>query len=374
MKDKINISQNCYITSEEDLSDSIDETDDTSVTTSLPDSVENNKNIVTINGSNDKLNRKRLNYALNLISKTFDDIFSSIEVNKNYEPRDLVEKERTKKRLKDFNCRVSRMLYQAKQDFTTLRNRVNKAKFSNEALSDSSDKLSQLFLSIKNLLVSYLHYIPLSGGDIFPGVLTNILHLVLDVGNLSASMGYSTNDLSENVRKLEHLSSSRTMKQDAVNIQILNQLAKQTLGKPVNRTPQKKPNKSSVEIKPKSNKIFQARTNLARLKRIKSAEDTDSKHLVPEITSFETSDEKIKTVSKEIIKRQDKSSYDLYSIRKRLHNLELLAIAPNPPDNYQVETYKSKDESLVHSDLNYLINRLEIIESDFDLIATKYNL
>ena len=367
------VSQNRFKVSDDELTDTTDETEDSSVATSLPDSEENNKINLTNEDSNETLNKKRLNYALNMISKTFNDIFSSIEVNKNYEPKDLVEKERTKKRLKDFNSRVSRMLYQAKQDYTALRNRHNKATFANVPLPDSSDKLSQLFLNIKNLLVSYLHFIPLSGGDIFPGVLTNILHLVLDVGNLSASMGFSTNDLPENVKKLEQLS-SRTEKPDVINIQILNQLAKQTLGKPTKRISQKSPSKASAVIKPKSNNIFQARTNLARLKRIKSAEDTDNKQLLPEINSFQSFDKNNKPSSKVIENRTDESGYDLYSIRKRLHNLELLAIAPSQPENYQVEDYKSRKDSIQQSELNYLINRLEIIESDFDLIAAKYNL
>ena len=64
----------------------------------------------------------RLEYSLNLIEATFSDIFVAIEVNSNYQPRDIIEEERSRKRVKDFTCRVGRMLYQAKQNYITLKN------------------------------------------------------------------------------------------------------------------------------------------------------------------------------------------------------------------------------------------------------------
>ena len=40
----------------------------------------------------------RLEYSLNLIEATFSDIFVAIEVNSNYQPRDIIEEERSRKR------------------------------------------------------------------------------------------------------------------------------------------------------------------------------------------------------------------------------------------------------------------------------------
>ena len=61
---------------------------------------------------------------------------------------------------------------------------------------------------------------------------------------------------------------------------------------------------------------------------------------------------------------------DMKNILRRLHNLELIASSDPttgavPEGGQPLSQYKSDD-------LNFLINRLEIIESDFDLIATKY--
>ena len=62
------------------------------------------------------------------------------------------------------------------------------------------------------------------------------------MGTLTASLGFSTNKLPTNVRKLEEM--SKNNHPDTVKIRTLNILAKQTLGaKSVkNMTPKKSPN------------------------------------------------------------------------------------------------------------------------------------
>ena len=188
-----------------------------------------------------------------------------------------------------------------------------------------------LFIIDLGLLTTYLNFIPLSGGQLFPSVLNSILDFTLDVGTLTASLGFSTNQLSTNVRKLEEM--SKNNHPDTVRIRTLNILAKQTLGaKSVKNMTPKKPIKSPRKpkqsvLKPRSNKIFQARTNIARMNRMKEINEADSNNLIPELDSFHKENEaKIKNVATPFdYENKEVKIKDLEGVRKRLHNLELLA-------------------------------------------------
>ena len=325
----------------------------------------------------------RLEYSLTLIDKTFDDIFTAIDVNKNYLAKDAIEQERAKKRVKDFSCRLGRLLYQTRQNYTSLKNQTIKSSFAGRSAAPGAEsKLAQLFVSVRNMLTSYLHYIPLSGGELFPSIISDILEIILDIGNLTSSLGFQTRNLPQHVRRLEQLYSS---KQDSVNVEILNELARNTFGKPKNKpqtqrgkkSPRKLSSKQSV-IKPKPTKIFQARTNLARMRRMESVVEEDSRNTVSEMSSFVA--EKSVNQSNRGVDQVDKKlsrprQADVDLIRKRLHNLELLASAPHTND-ISNETKESINNAFnpSHDNLKYLINRIEAIESDFDLIAAKYDL
>ena len=337
-------------------------------------------------------NTKRLNYSLALIQKIFNDIFTSIDVNKNYQPKDLVEQERSKRRLKDFTSRLSRMVYQTKQNYTSLKYSITKSSFSKKYVSNTEDKVAQLFVSIKNLLSSYLNFIPLSGGKLFPGILTDVLETILDIGNLAASLGFSISSLPSNVRRLEELMSSSNNRQDLVNIDILDRLARETFGEPktVNKSKKyasKKLSSKPTVIKPRPNKIFQARTNLARMRRMETISDTDSKLTVPDgsYLSNKTSNQndimersrsdKPSNAKSDLycgkLKSEKSELTDLEVIKQRLHNLELLASTNNTEQQDFITSNPSHKN--YNTDLYYLINRLEIIETDFDIISKKYN-
>ena len=338
----------------------------------------------------------RLEYSLSQIESTFSDIFVAIEVNSNYQPTDVIEEERSRKRVRDFTCRIGRMLYQAKQNYVTLKNAVTKAGFENKTTSHVDEKLAQLFVSSKSLLVSYLHFIPLSGGQMFPSIVSDVLDVILDIGNLTASLGFSTRNLSGNVRKLEQIISDQSDKRaDSIGRDVLNRLANknhpgksQQPSKKRIKSPKKTVSKQSV-IKPKPNKIFQARTNLARMRRMESINETDSERTVSQ-NKYRSSDldsDKQQQVSKTRSRvrevggnnliavaenRHNAENLDMNVIKRRLHNLELLASTQDNKD------HQLNEQSLIAptetSDIKFLINRLEIMESDFDLMATKYNL
>ena len=332
----------------------------------------------------------RLDYSLNLIEATFNDIFVAIEVNSNYQPTDVVEEERSRKRVKDFTCRIGRMLYQTKQNYVTLKTAVTKAGFENKTAPQIDEKLAQLFVSSKSLLGSYLHFIPLSGGQMFPSIISDVLNIILDIGNLTASLGFSTRNLSGNIRKLEQIFSRQSDK-DSIGRDILNRLANTSNPrKPKQiKSPKKKTVMKQSVIKPKPNKIFQARTNLARMRRMESINETDSERTVSQYKSSDLEKQQVsKTRSRErefsgsnLLTSAEKNckteNLDMNVIKRRLHNLELLASTQDNTEQSKTvshRTEKSLIEPTETADLKFLINRLEIMESDFDLMATKYNL
>ena len=270
------------------------------------------------------------------------------------------------------------MLYEAAQDKTA---------------PQVDEKLAQLFVSSKSLLGSYLHFIPLSGGQMFPSIISDVLNIILDIGNLTASLGFSTRNLSANVRKLEQIfSEQRERGADNIGRDILNRLANKNNPRKPNqvKSPKKKTVVKHSVIKPKPNKIFQARTNLARMRRMESISETDSEKTVSQYNRISDVDKQqvSKTRSRErefsgsnfITGAENKlkgENLDLNVIKRRLHNLELLASTQDNKD--QSEGVSSRNEQSFTNptetgDIQFLINRLEIMESDFDLMATKYNL
>ena len=137
--------------------------------------------------------KSRLSYSLDQLDQIFADIFKSINVNKNYVAKDSLESERANKRVKDFSARFGRTLYQTKQNFISFKNLVLRSQLAGQAQPSPArleGRLAQLFISCRSLLTSYLTFIPLSGGQIFPPLLSDALELILDIANLTVSLGW----------------------------------------------------------------------------------------------------------------------------------------------------------------------------------------
>ena len=225
----------------------------------------------------------------------------------------------------------------------------------------------------------------------FPSIISDVLNIILDIGNLTASLGFSTRNLSGNLRKLEQIFSSQGDK-DSIGRDILNRLANTSNPRKSKqiKSPKKKTVMKQSVIKPKPNKIFQARTNLARMRRMESINETDSERTVSQYKSSDLEKQQVsKTRSRErefsgsnllttIAENKCKTeNLDMNVIKRRLHNLELLASTQDNTEQSKAvsqRTEKSLIEPTETADLKFLINRLEIMESDFDLMATKYNL
>ena len=340
-----------------------------------------------------KTEKCRISYSLDQLEKIFLDIFKSLNVNKNYVAKDSIETERAKKRLKDFTTRFGRTLYQTKQNYISLKNLMLRSELSGGApLPNLSDRLAQLFVSSRTLLSSYLHFIPLSAGNLFPTVLSDALDLILDIGNLTVSAGFSTNHLAGQVRELEELMSKRNNVPDISSLEVLNSLARSTFGQnqPTKPRARKSPRRASSggsTIKPRSNKIFQQRTNIARLRRMKDIEQREtSRHHTEDLSKSQqsfgtpTKGERSVEENRRSLREQlqcgkpQETPVDMKKILKRLHNLEL--IASTEPDTASRERpirTSGTEVEACSTDLEYLINRLEIIESDFNIIALKYN-
>ena len=69
----------------------------------------------------------RLVHCLVRIEAVFRDIFAAVDVNKSSVPKDVLEEERVSRRMKEFNSRLGRTLYQTKEDFSNLKNLILKS-------------------------------------------------------------------------------------------------------------------------------------------------------------------------------------------------------------------------------------------------------
>ena len=325
-----------------------------------------------------KEEKSRLSYSLDQLEKIFSDILKSLNVNKNYVAKDSLETERAKKRVKDFTARFGRSLYQTKQNYITLKNVLLRSELSGQAPPvQVSDRLAQLYVSSRSLLSSYLHYIPLSGGNLFPSVLSDALDLILDIGNLTVSAGFSTNNLAGQVRELEELMTERGHGPDIVKLEVLNSLARSTFGKSEQTRPvrgRKSPRGPAAAsgrsiIKPRTNKIFQQRTNIARLRRMKDIEQRDAESdRTAGMASQQKRDDRNALREQLQSSKPQQTPGDMKNILRRLHNLEVIASTdPDTPD--KISNRATNPSS---TDLDFLVSRLEVIESDFDMIALKY--
>ena len=195
--------------------------------------------------------------------------------------------------------------------------------------------------------------------------------------------------------------SGRNQLADVTKLEILNNLAETTFGprdeSKVRRSPRKAGSgQGQASIKPRGNKIFQQRTNLARQRRMKDIEERNREKLfpppaIPDMTMEQTLSkvphqvtpdnrrnlvDDRKTLRDQLISsKHQQTPSDMKNILRRLHNLEL--IASSEPTGPGSESYIAGPQTGAQSqyngnDLNFLVNRLEIMESDFDLIAAKY--
>jgi len=414
--------------------------------------LEENKTQKPLNQSHDgnvnaKIN-ERLNGSLNQIGQTFENIFSAISVNeRNYLPTNPLEEEKVNRRTKEFVTRFGRSLYQTKQQYLSLRTKVTKLHLSKGQNFDSVNneylnKLVQVFRCCLQLLQAYLHHIPLSGGSYFPPIINDALETFLDVGNLATDLCVSTQNLAQNIRRLEtlfcksvenhtaiapNLSTSNTGNggTNSGNMKIMDNLAKDLFGpaSPKKTLVRNKNKVVSGTPKPRGTKLLQARTNIARMKRMEHAAKEQSQEVShlghknsamsqarqlvnnalestryqKDLKEQQSQHNESKSVSYQEVAISPKAKEaDLKRIMRRLHNLELLSLnqptAPEPasPVDYQrpivtpedtteMEKMEPKNEEKYLSFgarnmecLELAKKRLDDIQVDFDAIASKY--
>jgi len=370
----------------------------------------------------------RITACLTQIEQTFDNIFAAISVNrKHYLPTNPLEQEKVTKRTREFVTRFGRSLYQAKQQYLSLRHAVTKQSLSQGGGSSQSQhlpKLVQLLRCCLQLLLSYLHHVPLSGGCYFPAIINDSLETLLDVGNLAADLQVATGPLAGNIRRLEEMfcqsveEANQVLEAGQAGLGVFNNLARDMFGPPSPKKTLAKPKMRgavSGTPKPRGNKLLQARTNMARMKRMKDAEHeqkgntfgsekpNDPAATTPRrrVTAINEMPEPIvenrSTITYEQVNRSQPEVGDLRRILRRLHNLELLTLnqssekvyeAQAPPiikemmEEYPSSAEPEKDDQTQHdliqtktrATLEMADKRLKIIQNDFDVIAKKYGL
>jgi len=127
---------------------------------------------------------------------------------------DPTEKEKTSNRFKEFTARFNRQLYQASQQFVSLRTAMNRNYLSTGHKAIDMIKLKQLTRSCSNLLSSLVHFAPLAGGNFFPSRFQYYLELLVDTGTILSTLHLnSVADLARNLRRVESLHAQLQNKQ-----------------------------------------------------------------------------------------------------------------------------------------------------------------
>ena len=126
-----------------------------------------------------------------------------------------------------------------KQNFNNLKNLILKCHFSNTKPKSLEQKLVQLFISCKQILTSYLRFIPFCGGQLFPKIISDALEVIIDSGNIASDLRFNTHNLPRDVKRLEQLF-EKDKKVDLNTISLLKNLDKVHLDSPLVRVQPKR--------------------------------------------------------------------------------------------------------------------------------------
>lgn len=139
---------------------------------------------------------------MNLISETYTKIFQALIVliNEHHLNDDMVlssiELDKTNIRSREFEIRLHRMIFEAKQKILVLKGIMVKHKLhdSNKTKDRTHKALYQSLRCYSSVLTAYLNHLPLSGRQLFPSALQSLFEQLNTLGHLAKELNFQIAD------------------------------------------------------------------------------------------------------------------------------------------------------------------------------------
>ena len=148
----------------------------------------------------------RLERGFSSLEAILKDIIEAVKVAVLIAPLDKNEAAAIGKRAKDFSARFRRVSYQLKRTIATYKNSRLQVKLKGQVDNETViQKMLQILSSSRLLLTTYLRYIPLSGGQVFPKVVQETLPTLNQAFNLASEIGVDSSRAGQLLRNLEVL-------------------------------------------------------------------------------------------------------------------------------------------------------------------------
>merc|ERR1719397_1307931 len=383
------------------------------------------KDTPPVMGSKPICSEQRIKRGMALLETILKDIIEAVKVTALITPLDATEAAAVGKRETEFSARFRRLSYQLRRTIAALKNVRLRLKLKGQICGDGVlQNMLQVLAALRLLLTTYLRYIPLSGGRVFPAVVEESLPILkqavvlakefeVDCSAVENLLGRLKMLLLQNVKQEEahfeaeskcenHLSGNQNASK------LFEQLARNTFGPPLGATSQqsskliKSKFSSTPSPKSRSTKTPQARTNMARSRRMSADQLAKSDSNMSRSPTRSNSSSAVQQVLSIPVPQSSRSSpresrtqkdtetssgsMEIGCVLSRLHNLELLATRqssdsplsaqlgnPTHLEKTSTKTEKVLDGQKVNiQDLGMMLTRTQIIKSDFDVVAQKH--
>ena len=216
------------------------------------------KTIITTKEEKDKT-ANQINSQMNLISETYTKIFQALIVliNEHHLNDEMVlstiELDKINKRSREFEVRLHRLIFEAKQKTLVLKGSMVKHKLhdTRRTRDEANKALYQSLRCYSSIMTAYLNHLPLSGRHLFPSALQSLFEQLSAVGHIAQDLSFkNSNQIISDTHRLsavynqfqpkfqkaeeEFISKSPASKMfgSDKNLKIINNLAKQKFGEP----------------------------------------------------------------------------------------------------------------------------------------------
>lgn len=264
------------------------------------------------------------------ITETYSKIFQALIVMLNYYSANATEIEYINRRSREFEIRLNRSVFEAKQQFISFQ--ASLVKFSmkpkeSKRQSDTSQRLHSVLRCIYLILQSYLKHLPLSGGHVYPKALFNFTDMCASLAKSANCLGLHVEckSLSEDNQRL--INAAKTFEQ---------------------KTKPKEKEVSTVSIKPKKT------ANIKKVKKSLRPSSSSAADMIKKLAKEKFGSPPVcqKAESKEVSQQQS-SQKDL----EKPSVVQPLMVASSIKSNDHVNSTLMDGESLITND--YFTNNNE---------------